>query len=138
MISAEKSIQAGVTHQQAGRWKQALRHYSQAIALTPDEAIPYQLRGALYVELGRYYDALHDFDRSIQLAPYSEIGYLGKAQVFVALKDYRWAVIQYTNAIDQLPNDAPELTSIYLERADVYDLLGQAGLAEADRLLAQG
>ncbi len=137
--SAENNpLHAGIAAQRTGNWRQALAHYDTAIAIAPNDAIGYQLRGSLRLELGRHHDALRDFDQSILLAPYSEIGYLGKGHVFVALKDYRWAVIQFTNAIDLLPDDAPELEALYLDRAKAYDLLGERKMASADRELASG
>ena len=135
--SAETHIDLGIDAQQAGQWKQALRHYDDAVEAEPNDALAHQLRGALYLELKRYYDALRDFDRAIVLAPYNEIGYFGKAQVFVGLKDYRWAVIQFTNAIDLLPDDAPEIVEFYRERANAYQLMGDRNSAERDRQHAQ-
>ena len=132
--SAENNpIELGIQAQQAGQWKQALRHYTAAIEAEPGEAFGFQLRGSINLELGRFHDALRDFDQAILLSPYSEIGYMGKGHTFVGLKDYRWAVIQFTNAIDVLPEDAPEIADLYLERATAYELLGDRVSAEKDR-----
>lgn len=139
MTSAENTaIELGIAAQRAGNWRVALQQYDTAILADPKDAIAYQLRGGLRLELGRLHDALADYDQSIQLAPYSEIGYMGKGHVFVALKDYRWAVIQFTNALDQLPDDASELAALYLDRANAYAMLGEHAMAAADRELAAG
>ena len=134
MNSAESPhINNGIEAQQTGQWKQALHHYTAAIDTDLGDAFAYQLRGALNLELGRYYDALRDFDQAILLAPYNEIGYWGKGQVFMGLKDYRWAVIQFTNAIDLVPEDAPQIEVYYQDRAAAYELLGEWELARKDR-----
>ena len=134
MNSAESPhLTNGIQAQQAGKWKQALRHYNAAIDAVPNDAFVYQLRGALNLELARYHDALRDFDQAILLAPYNEIGYWGKGQVFMGLKDYRWAVIQFTNAIDLVPEDAPQIDGYYQDRAMAYELLGKWDLAKKDR-----
>ena len=119
-------------------WKQALRHYAAAIEAEPNDAFAYQLRGALNLELNRFYDALNDFDQAILLAPYNEVGYWGKAHVFMGLKDYRWAVIQFSNAIDLIPEESEQIADYYRDRAEAYELLGKSGLAAADRERAEG
>lgn len=137
MISAEKShTNQGIDAQQSGQWKQALRHYSAAINADPNDAFAYQLRGALNLELKRYHDALSDFNQAILLSPYNEIGYWGKANVFMGLQDYRWAVVQFTNAIDLIPDEAEEIADYYRDRAEAYELLGEVALAKRDRLAA--
>ena len=134
MNSAENDhITNGIEAQQSGRWKQALRHYADAIQTDPNDVFPYQLRGALNLELNLFHDALRDFNQSILLAPYNEVGYWGKAKVFMGLKDYRWAVIQFTNAIDLLPEDAEQIGDYYLDRAEAYQILGEWEKAAKDR-----
>ena len=134
MTPSENShIIDGIKAQQSGVWKQALRHYAAAIESEPNEAFAYQLRGALNLELKRFYDALRDFDQAILLAPYNEVGYWGKAHVFMGLKDYRWAVIQFTNAIDLLPEDGEQVGAYYLDRAEAYERLGESERANQDR-----
>ncbi len=130
----EVHIENGIQAHRASQWQAALKHYDAAIVTNPNEAFPYQLRGSVYLELQNFYAALDDFNQAIQLAPYNELGYLGKARAFVGLKDYRWAIVQLTNAIDLIPENE-EAAEYYVERAAIYDLLGEA--AEKDRQHAQ-
>jgi len=125
-------IDLGIAAFEASDWRKALQHFDRAIALNDSDALPFQLRGATLLELRRYHDALKDFEQSILLAPFSELGYLGKARAFAGLKDYRWAVVQLTNAIDLIPEDA-DASDYYLERAELYTHIGERRRAEQDR-----
>ncbi len=125
-------LEYGIQAHRAKNWRAALQHYDAAIAAAPNEAFPFQLRGAVYLELENFYAALDDFNHAIQLAPYNELGYLGKARTFVGLKDYRWAVVQMTNAIDLIPENRFS-AEYYQERAAIYDLLDETTLAAKDR-----
>ena len=129
-------LEFGIDAHKAGTWETALQQYGIAITHSPNDAFAYQLRGAVYLELGQFLDALDDFNHAIRLSPFNELGYLGKARAFVGLKDYRWAIIQLSNAIDLIPEDA-RAADYYRERADVYALLGQHESAEKDRNHAQ-
>ena len=137
-MSVELSpLESGIAAHQLGQYKQALVHYAAAVLADPNDAIVYQLRGSVYLELKRFLDALKEFNEAIALSPYNEVGYLGKGRAFVGLKDYRWAVTQFTRAMELLPDDAPELAALYLDRAEAYQLMGEPVSAEKDRNLAQ-
>jgi tetratricopeptide (TPR) repeat protein len=56
-----------------GHEEHAVQDYGRAIALIPDHAGAYHLRGKLYAsDLGRYEDAVADFDRSLAMHPTPE------------------------------------------------------------------
>lgn len=137
MFSAETHIENGIEALQSNKFTHAIKHFSQAVTAEPDSATAYKLRGLAHLHVKRLTSALADFDRAKNLAPYDDIAMWGRGKVFFALGDFRWAVVQYTNAIELLPPDSAESIPYYQDRAEAYKALGDRVSAENDLQTAQ-
>jgi tetratricopeptide (TPR) repeat protein len=101
-IAAEKEYvklyNQGVVANKKGDFAEAIRYYSKAIALKPDSAELFYVRGRAYVEKEQYDYAISDFTRAITLKPaYAEaynhrgVTYIGKGQKPQAMSDFKKA-----------------------------------------------
>ena len=88
MNDFQVQLDEGVLYQKNGRLSPAIRHYTQAIQLNPNEPFPYQLRAVAYYDSGQYQSALHDFNEAIRLTPYNDVLYWARGKLFFALEDF--------------------------------------------------
>jgi tetratricopeptide (TPR) repeat protein len=90
--------QRGVELNKKGEFEEAVKYYSKAIALKPDSAPIYFVRGRAYMQMEMASEAIGDFSKAVALKPdYAEaynlrgVTYLGKGQLKPAEADYRKA-----------------------------------------------
>lgn len=88
----------GVEANKAGRLDEAISYYDRALALKPDAAGLYYVRGRVYETKGELDRALADFGKAVQLKPrYAEaynhrgVTYIGKKSPARALADFNKA-----------------------------------------------
>lgn len=88
----------GVEFNKKGEVDEAIRWYSKAIALKPDSAALFFVRGRAYVQNKHYENAISDLGKAIVLKPdYAEaynirgVAYSGKSQKKLATADFRKA-----------------------------------------------
>ena len=82
-----------------GNFQQAVRDYTQVIALNPNRAGTYYNRGNAYLALKDYSSAISDFNQAIALDPNSALAYALRGLAYYGLKDYASAIGNYTQAI---------------------------------------
>ncbi|GJP46588.1 hypothetical protein CLOM_g5862 [Closterium sp. NIES-68] len=99
----------------AGKFEEAVEHFSDAIKLAPDNHVLYSNRSAAHASLHRYGDALSDAERTVELRPDWPKGY---SRLGAALHGLR----QYARAVDAFER------GLALEPAST---VLQAGLADA-------
>jgi len=94
----QKLYRQGVEANKKGNLDQAIRYYSQAIALKPKSAPLYFVRGRAYKQQGDLDHAIADLSRAIALKPdYAEaynhrgVAYIGKGTGKSALPDFKKA-----------------------------------------------
>ena len=89
------------------RYQEAIQDYTDAIRLIPDHAIAYYYRGDAKQQTGDYAEAIEDFDKALQLNPDYADAYLkrGVAKVSMSEPDYVGAIQDYTEGINQHPED---------------------------------
>ena len=89
-----------------GDFQQAIRNYTEAIALNPNNAGLYGLRGLAYNGLKDHSSAIRDYTQAIALNPNDAWAYGNRGLAYQDIKDYSSAIRDYTQAIALNPNDA--------------------------------
>merc|ERR1711937_673385 len=95
---AEKQKAKGNAAFSKGDNKVALRHYSMAINLDPENAVYYSNRSAAHAGLADWNSCLEDSHKTIELRPEWFKGYTRLAFGFSGLKMYKCAEEQYEKA----------------------------------------
>lgn len=107
--------QKGNSALQEGRYVEAIKHYTEAIALDENNHVLYSNRSAAYAKAGKYQQALEDAEKTISLKPdwgkgYSRMGsalaYLGK--ITESIKAYETG-LQYEPDNAQLQSGLAEV-----------------------------
>ena len=67
--AAVEAYNRGTNLLKAGRYREAIPHFDEAIRLNPRHAEAYNNRGNAYKNLGQYQRAIQDYDEAIRLNP---------------------------------------------------------------------
>ena len=89
----------GTVFEQRGQHELALRDFTRAIALVPDDPEYYSNRGSAYRKLGRHEEALADYGRAIEIRPELALAYNNRGNVHRDLGHNEHAGEDYTEAI---------------------------------------
>ena len=103
-------------------FEEALQHYSDGIAVDPDNHVLYSNRSAVLARLGRYEEALSDAERTVELKPDWPKGYSRLGYPLIQLGRYQEAKEKYMEGL-KLDPDNQQL---------------KEGLAEAEDVLTSG
>jgi tetratricopeptide (TPR) repeat protein len=99
----------GEINRKLSNYEKALLDFDQAIAISPDNASAYAIRGALQYDIGELDGAITDYQQAIQLAPSETIYLLDLARLYSENTQYAEAISLYQEFIEQ--NDDPILIS---------------------------
>ena len=113
---------------------QAVKDYTQAIALTPESDGLYQSRAQVYYEQGKYDLADDDYRKMIALKEGDVMGYMGLGRNANAQKRYEDAIKQF----DYVNKLEPSYSSAYSFRAESYIGLKKYNEAIDDVITALG
>jgi stress-induced-phosphoprotein 1 len=89
----------------AGRFDEAARHFSDAVALAPDNHVLYSNRSAAYASLHRYAEALADAERTVALKLDWAKGYSRLGAAHLGLGDHAKAVEAYEKGLSIEPSN---------------------------------
>uniref|UniRef100_A0A0D3FYE5 STI1 domain-containing protein n=1 Tax=Oryza barthii TaxID=65489 RepID=A0A0D3FYE5_9ORYZ len=89
----------------AGRFEEAAAHFTDAIALAPDNHVLYSNRSAAYASLHRYPEALADAERTVALRPDWAKGYSRLGAARLGLGDAAGAVAAYEKGLALEPSN---------------------------------
>ncbi|MDJ0589713.1 MAG: tetratricopeptide repeat protein [Pleurocapsa sp. MO_226.B13] len=123
--SAAEYLESGINLSEQNKFVDAIKAYSQAIELNPDNALIYYNRGLAFYHLRQHEPALHDFDKTIELNPDVVQPYMTRALILMYLEDYQGAIADFESAakID------PEKPEAYSGRGFATMLNGQTAQA---------
>lgn len=91
----------------SGDFAAAIRHFSDAIALSPDNHVLYSNRSAAYASLQKYTEALADAKKTVELKPDWSKGYSRLGAAHLGLSQYDDAVSAYKKGLEIDPNNEP-------------------------------
>ena len=113
----------------AGNNKEAIKIYTEAIQLDPENDWLYNYRSTSYACLfNRKREAFADINKAIELNPNEMRHYEAKAELYRRYSQYGGAIKMYDWLIEQNPNEA----RYYHNRGWVYQLKGKKKLAAED------
>ena len=118
----------GLTFAQKGKYEKAIKHYDQAVSLSPQIAESYNNRGIAKSKLGRYEEAIADFNKAISLNPQYAAAYNNRGIAKGKLKEYEEAIADFTEAIRLNPKYA----EAYHGRGNIYKEIEEYEKARAD------
>lgn len=110
----------------------AIKDYSQAISITPEESDIYSKRAQIYYEQGKYSLADADYHKMISLNEGDVVGYMGIGRNANAQKQWNEAIKQF----DYVVKLAPDYSSAYSFRAESYWGLNKFDKAIDDVVIA--
>ncbi|CAJ2650519.1 unnamed protein product [Trifolium pratense] len=91
----------------SGDFATAIRHFSEAIDLSPNNHVLYSNRSAAYASLQKYSDALTDAKKTVELKPDWSKGYSRLGAAHLGLSQFDDAVSAYKKGLEIDPNNEP-------------------------------
>lgn len=126
----------GVCRKLLGRYVEALRDQTTAIALAPaNETMPRSDRGHIYRELHRWSEALADYSQAIAIETAGQNVSYRVANTYLSRADVRRRLGDFNGAIDDLTavlRLEPDHEQALRDRAETYQLMGDLEKAQAD------
>jgi len=117
----------GLCYQRAGQPDKAIKIYDALWARNKSLAWPLK-KAECYVQLGKSKEAIDVYSLVIKESPNDEIALLNRGKLHAKLGHNKEAMKDFSAAIVTTPT-----SSIFLERAKIYDKLGKPDLAKRDR-----
>jgi len=117
-----------------GQYTEALASYDKAIAITPNDTLLWQNRGAALHKLERYVEALASYDKAIAIDPNVSGLWQNRGAALHKLERYVEALASYNKAIDIDPNHA----NVWCWRGNALNNLGRyaEAIASCDKAIA--
>lgn len=103
---AEGHICLGVVDHSIGLYKQAVKDFSDAIQIDPQDGRAYRGRAAAYTREDRIAEAEKDYLQSIRINPENWRGYSGLGQLYFNQGRYGEAVSHYQMAVERKPDSS--------------------------------
>ena len=95
------------TRKKKKKWfKKAVKDFTQAIKLDPNQATTYVNRSIAHIRLKDYSSAIEDCDRAIAINPNYPDAYNNRGRAYLGQNDLGRAIEEYCRAIALNPNDA--------------------------------
>jgi tetratricopeptide (TPR) repeat protein len=118
----------GMRAKHMGHYHVALRFFSEAIRLDPDNLQNYLDRGSVHAELGQHDQAIEDYRESLRRDPHHYWALIWKGTSHLARQEYDQAEQDFDRAMQLRPNEAPP----YWGRGRVFSARGEHDQAVAE------
>ena len=105
-LHARESFDGGARSFKIARYNQAILSFDRAIALMPDFADAYVMRGRSYVGSAEPDLAIRDFSKAIELRPDDVTGWVERGAAYLDLDNFQGAITDSTRAIALNPKQA--------------------------------
>ena len=129
---SEALIVQGIAYREMRDWDNALRVFTKAANLSPQDPIPPLNRGRAYIEKGMRLEAVSALSRSITLAPDAPEAYVFRGRAYAGEGKLIEAVRDFNRAIKL----KPDLSAAYVSRGDVLARSGKWEAAAKDAYTA--
>ena len=123
-----KGIAASTSEEKQNSYEKAIRHYTEALALKPDDAYIYYNRGFAYFNKGETDKAISDYSKAIKFKSDNAEVYHHRGFAYFNKGETDKAISDYSKAIDFDPSNAV----VYYNRGLVYFNRGEYDKAIAD------
>ena len=132
-IRAYAEASQGYVKQRERKYKAAIAHYTDALALNPDLVALYHNRGTLRNALGQHKAAIADWDAALERNPDLVEAYFNRGTSKTALDDFEGCIADCSTAIELNPDAMPA----YYNRAQARMELKQytEGIEDYDKVL---
>jgi hypothetical protein len=133
-LTAEDYNKHGLSLAGQGKYDSAVKEYTKAIKLAPQNADYYVNRGDAYYDMEEYDLAIADYTKAIELDPENASArlYSSRGVSYVLMGKYNLAIADFTKVIELDPNNGAS----YIARGIAYRANGQLDLAIADFTIA--
>lgn len=121
--TVQQWVKEGNAHYDNGDFEEALSAYRQAILISPDKDILYNLKGKALYSRERFQEAVEAYNKAILLTPDKAIFYVNRGEAFRSLRDFSAALADYEQAI-QLDTFIASNAKVYVSKGDAHAKLG--------------
>lgn len=85
---AAAHIEQGTASFSKNQFDEAVRHFSEAVRIDPNNVKAYNNRGVAYSKMGRYDQAIADFNKALRIDPQFAQAYNNRSMAYFRAKDY--------------------------------------------------
>lgn len=89
----------------SGNYTEAIKHFTDAITLSPTNHVLYSNRSAAYASLGKFSDALPDAQKTVEIKPDWPKGYSRLGAAYSGLNNHSEAITAYKKGLELDPNN---------------------------------
>lgn len=129
--TAEEYVLQGQNFERRGQPAKAVKSYSSAIKLAPEQSTTWYDRGVIYGQLNQLEKALSDYNKAIELDAEFAVAYNNRAAIHAQREDYRAAIRDCSMAIKLDPSDSLAFRNRGLAHHDLGEF--QNALADYNR-----
>jgi tetratricopeptide (TPR) repeat protein len=102
--TSEDWLNVGMVRFNGDLYHEAISNFTQALAINPNNATTYRMRGKSYLALQQYDKAISDYNQAIRLQPDFGGSYSLRGDVYYSLHQYKEALADYERAFSLTPS----------------------------------
>ena len=130
---AGKFYNLGEDYAKKKEWGNALKNYTRAIELNPNNPVYYFARGNAKYDLGEYRAAIDDYNKAISLDPNNSATYNNRGNAKSNLGEHPAAIDDFNKALEINPNDAVAYNNRGAAKSDLREY--QAAIDDFNKAL---